>query len=122
MAAILKSLKSKIKEGIKMPKCRHQWEVDRWPGPMFWIEKCSKCGAEKTIDLETGQPVKRIPGTWDVLPQDLKNYRFSRGLTQIEMAALLHTPLSTFQKWEQAVQRIPGVVGVALTLMYSTDE
>ena len=96
-----------------MAKCKHSWAVDRWPGPMVWIEKCSECGEEKTIDRETGRRLK-VPAPLAVDPQELKDYRAGLKYTQAEMAVVLCTPLSTYQKWEQGVQRIPGVVGVAI--------
>ena len=106
-----------------MGNCKHSWEVDRWPGPMVWIEKCAKCGAEKTMDRETGKEILRpLASTWFVSPIDVKNGRAYLGYTQQEMANVLCTSLSTYSKWEQGLGRIPGVVGAAIALLITRGD
>lgn len=48
---------------------------------------------------------------------ELKSARSTIGLSQTDMARTLHTPLRTYQDWEAGVNRIPGIVEVAVTLL-----
>lgn len=47
---------------------------------------------------------------------ELRDWRRRLGLTQAEAAAVLHTPMRTYQSWEGATQP-PGVAEVACELL-----
>ena len=40
--------------------------------------------------------------------QELKSYRQAKNLTQAQMAALIHVPTRTFERWEQGRSQIPA--------------
>ena len=40
--------------------------------------------------------------------QELKSYRQAKNLTQAQMAALIHVPARTFERWEQGRSQIPA--------------
>ena len=48
---------------------------------------------------------------------ELKTARCTMGVSASEMARALQTPLRTYQDWESGVNRIPGVVAVAVSLL-----
>jgi len=50
-------------------------------------------------------------------PDDLKQWRTSRGLSQVDAAKLLRTPLGTIRRWEAGANRIPGIVGLTIELI-----
>jgi transcriptional regulator with XRE-family HTH domain len=54
--------------------------------------------------------------------EELKTTRKSWGYSQPEFAALLQTPLRTYQDWESGRGRIPGIMRVTLGLLLERDE
>lgn len=46
--------------------------------------------------------------------RELKEARLRLGLTQHEMAEAMNTPFRTYQDWEGARRRVPGIIDVVV--------
>lgn len=55
-------------------------------------------------------------------PFELKEVRKKLGLTQLQLAVLLKTPLNTYSSWERGIRRIPGILEVALKVVADLEE
>lgn len=70
-------------------------------------------------------------GLSGAMPKDKKKEDINRerlivarnalGLTQVEMAAQLLTPLSTYEQWEAGRFRVPGVAALAAELLCEAE-
>lgn len=50
-------------------------------------------------------------------PEELKDKRIELGYTQEEMAHKLKTRVSTYQKWEQGINKMPDMIEIPLMII-----